>query len=208
MGKSKFFLIVSLSFSALILTNSCKPIQAAATNTLNPPNVYKFNYLITYNYQHYDSSNSEKRYILTNSTKPNYFILAHKLDSLQYRLVLKDHEKLISEFKLAKIDLFSNDTIDLPCNLVNKFENAYKYQVKNYVFFNLKDTLIAEKPYKYYKLVRLKKSKTVKKKIGKNHYVIEGNTQWHKPILRHSTAYEEFKLEKNIPDGIFKIHFF
>lgn len=41
-----------------------------------------------------------------------------------------------------------------------------------------------------------------KKKLATFYYYLENNTGFHLPLLEHETAYEEWELERNIPNGI------
>jgi hypothetical protein len=86
---------------------------------------------------------------------------------------------------------------------VHRYENSYKFRVKEYDFFNQKDTIINNKSFSRYKLSSIKPKKIEKNKLGTEYYIIDKLSNFHLPILKFSTAYEEWKKNKNIPYGIF-----
>jgi hypothetical protein len=87
---------------------------------------------------------------------------------------------------------------------VSNYNNPFKVRIEEYDFFNLKDTIIDETQYSRYKLSSIDPRKEKKKKLGTEYYIIDNNTKFHLPVLFFSTAYEEWKSKKNIPNGIFK----
>lgn len=87
---------------------------------------------------------------------------------------------------------------------MRKNENIYKYQTKNSDFHILNDTVINSNVYSTYKFQSNKKlKKRIRKGIGTNYYIIDNSTSFHLPVLQHPTAFEEWKLNKKLPYGIF-----
>ena len=94
-----------------------------------------------------------------------------------------------------------NSVVTLDKGLSRKYNNPYKYQVDNYDFVELKDTLLDNKNCKRFMLKSNDVEKEKKKKLGREIYIIDtsSNTQ---PLLTFCTAYEVWKRRKNIPNGI------
>lgn len=60
----------------------------------------------------------------------------------------------------------------------------------------------------FYILKSIDPKREKRKRLPVFYYYIENNTEFHLPILSHSTAYEEWELERNIPNGIAKEMFY
>ncbi|WP_299386229.1 hypothetical protein [uncultured Lacinutrix sp.] len=146
------------------------------------------------------------KYLYTNSKNNSYYITIKNLDSLNYSLEFVDTDKHYSKVKVLKNKLFKSAEIDiLDCKDVANVYNQYKNRIKDYKFINLQDTLINNILLKNYKLTYVKsKKKKTRKKIGAIQYIIKEDTEFHSPILLHPTAYNEWKKEKNIPNGIYE----
>jgi len=181
---------------------------------------YRFDYLVEYELTLFkDSLKIEnrpfrkidekiKRYYLTNSKNNDFIAIVTEKDSLNYRLVLKDNNGIYSNVIILKTNLNSAEFINIDCEYINQYSNNYKYQIKNYDFFILKDTVIDEISFSRYKLSSIKPKKVKRKKLGTKFYIIDKSTKFHLPILNFSTAFEEWKDNKNLPNGIFKEKYF
>ncbi|OBX25947.1 hypothetical protein LX77_01550 [Gelidibacter algens] len=181
--------------------------------------IYEFDYLIEYEQTFYKDSlkipnhkfreKEEKRkiYYLTNSKKNNYNAFITELDSLNYQMFFKDEKGISANVKVLKSELFKAEFIDIDCNSVSHHFH-FRYQTKNYDFFQLNDTLINGKSYARYKLASIKPKRVKKKKIGTKFYIIAKETSFHLPILDFYTAYQQWKTNKNIPNGIFYEKYF
>jgi hypothetical protein len=145
---------------------------------------------------------------LTNSKKNNYTAVITELDSLKYKMIFKDENGIYSNVTILKSNLKKAEFINIDCKYVSRYRNPYKYQTKNYDFFELKDTLIKGKTYSKYKLESIKPKKVKRKKLGTEFYIINNRTEFHLPILNFSTAYEEWKTKRNFPNGIFLEKYF
>ncbi|GAA4962584.1 hypothetical protein [Algibacter aquimarinus] len=168
---------------------------------------YEFDYLIEYKHTFYNDSLTEKtisRYYLTNAKKNSYLAVITNLDSLNYQMDFKDENGLSFNVNFLKSDLIKAELINVECDYIWKYRNPYKFRIKEYDFFNLKDTLINGIVYARYKLTSIKPKKEKRKKLGTEIYIIDKNTKFHLPVLYFSTAYEEWRSKKNIPNGIFK----
>jgi len=181
---------------------------------------YKFDYLVEYELTLFKDSikiknrafrkkeEKIKRYYLTNSKNNDYLAIITEKDSLNYRMVFKDYNGIYSDVIFLKTNLNKAEFINIECKYVIKYSNPYKYQIDNHDFFILKDTVINEKAFSRYKLRCIKPKLIRKKKLGTEFYIIDKSTEFHLPILKFSTAYEEWKNNKFLPNGIFSEKYF
>ncbi|MGY0393296.1 hypothetical protein ACW5R3_12155 [Bizionia sp. KMM 8389] len=181
---------------------------------------YEFDYLIEYEMTFYKDSikiknrkfrkedKTIKKYYLTNSKKNNYSAVITELDSLNYKMIFKDENGIYSNVTFLKSGLNKAEFINIDCKNVSRYENPFKYQTKNYDFFKLNDTVIGEKTFRMFKLESIKPKRVKRKKLGTEFYIIDKETSFHLPVLNFSTAYEEWKKEGNLPNGIFQQKYF
>ncbi|RKS92492.1 hypothetical protein BC952_2392 [Flavobacterium limicola] len=178
-----------------------------STSFLFSQKKYEFDYLIEFKQTYYKNSKSENTisgFYLTNSKKNNYVALVTSLDSTNYKMHFKDENGLSFNVNFKKSDLEKAEFINVNCYYVSNYNNPYKVRIEEYDFFNLNDTIIDETEYSRYKLTSTIPRREKKKKLGTEFYIIDNNTKFHLPLLYFSTAYEEWKSKKNIPNGIFK----
>lgn len=180
---------------------------------------YEFDYLIKYEMTLFKDSIKIKnrkfrkddktliKYYLTNSKKNNYIATITEQDSLNYKMIFKDENGIFFNVLFLKTDLNKAEFINVDCRSVSRYKNPYKYQTKNYNFFKLNDTLLNGVNYLMYKLESIKPKRVKRKKLGTKFYIINKETTFHLPILDFSTAYEEWKKEGNLPNGIFQQKF-
>jgi hypothetical protein len=143
------------------------------------------------------------------NSKNNSYVLHVNNDSLITKFLFIDQNGASVNGQLNSNDFFKAETINNDCNIVRSFTNPYKYQVKNYYYVNLNDTVIDTKSYFHY-AIKSNKSLSYKKRknINTYHYIVEKNNSNFLPFLVSSTSYEEWKKEKNIPNGIPYIIYF
>jgi len=158
---------------------------------------YFFDYKIVYNLQVKDSSQSTEVFYYTNSKDNSYRLRVAEKDSLHFHVRFLDQNGTVSEIIFTKEEFLNAKQIVLDCEIVHSYNNPYKYQTKNYDFSFKK-----EKEESFYILKSNKPKREKKKKLGTFYYYVKSNTEFHLPLLEHATAYEEWKLEKNIPNGI------
>jgi len=163
---------------------------------------YLFDYMMEYYRKDTDTSKVKKEYILTNSKDNSYTLTLFEKDSLNFGLIFFDQNGIYSKSILDKKSFSRAEFITLNCSVVSGYGNPYKYQTKNYDFTNESDTLIDGQYYFHYFLKSNKPKKEKRKKLATEHFIVEKNTSFHLPILTFATSYEEWKLEKNIPNGI------
>lgn len=181
---------------------------------------YNFDTLIEYDVTFYKDSiknkniptiqieKKSKKYYLTNSKNNDYLAIVKEKDSLNYSLIFVDNNGIYSKVIILKSDLNKAEFVNLDCEHVFRLQNPYKYQTKNYDFFLLADTIINDESYIRYKFSSIKPKRVKRKKIGTDFFIIEKSTDFHLPLLSFSTAYEEWKSNKTIPNGIFKEKYF
>lgn len=166
--------------------------------------IYKFDYLIEYEYQENSQAATEIRYILTNSQQSNYNTTVKIKDSV-YELQFIDQDGVYGHFSLAKADFYQAKTFDLNCEIVTRYRNPYVYKRKEYEYATFNDTVISNHSYQQYILRNTRKRKEVPHDLLRIVYLMEENTSYHLPIFTHPIAYEEWKKEKTLPNGIPKL---
>ena len=167
---------------------------------------YSFDYLIEYNFKSStDSTSNKKVYYLTNSEDNSYFAKIESSDTLYFDLEFIAQDRIWGKTKVKQTDFINAEFISLACTRSLTYRNHFKYRTKEYEFEILPDTILRSLPLKRYKLKYVGKRKRKKSfPVGTNVFIIGNSTEFHKPILIHSTAFEEWKGEGNIPNGIFK----
>ena len=195
----KYFLITFLLFSSYCYSQK----------------QYEFDYLIEYEVTYYKDSvktknrpftekdKTIKKYYLTNAKKNNYVAVITELDSLKYVMIFIDQNGIFSNVNFLKAELNKAEFINIGCESLKRYQNNFKYQINNYDFLKLNDTVINNKAYSMFKLTSIKPKRKKRKKIGTEYYIIDKETSFHLPILDFSTAYEEWKSKKVLPNGIF-----
>ena len=123
---------------------------------------------------------------------------------MYYKITFRHHDKLYASVLVSKSEFINAGFINLPCNTIEFRKNKYKNATDRYDFFILEDTIINQKKYAAYKLKSIRNLKQrIRKSSGTNLYIIDNTTNFHLPILTHPTAYEEWKIKKNLPNGMF-----
>ncbi|WP_141878098.1 hypothetical protein [Gramella sp. Hel_I_59] len=126
------------------------------------------------------------------------------MDTLYFDLEFVDQDKVWAETKVSKEDFFMAEGINLTCDYNLSYRNDFKFRTKEYEFELLPDTILNNKSLRQYKLKYIGKRKRKKSfPVGSNTYIIKDSTAFHLPILTHSTAFEEWEINKKIPNGIF-----
>ncbi|WP_396596193.1 hypothetical protein [Dokdonia sp. R86516] len=140
---------------------------------------------------------------LTQENDNSYFALLTKKDSLNFTFKLTDRNGVKITMDISRIQFEQLETLEAPCKNISEYVNPYKYQVKNYDFTEIKDTIIEGVSYSSYKLTSNNSKRAKRKKLGTNLYIIDKSTTEHLPFLTFATAYEEWKTVRNIPNGLF-----
>lgn len=168
---------------------------------LTQNNEYTFTRQLTYEVTDYKNpkKNRTVTYLL-NDENNSYHITLNNISKKQDELILLHYDELYWKGQINKEDL-KKPNITLEKGLQSGFSNPYKYQVDNYDFTALKDTILNHKVCKRFILKSNDPVKEKKKKLGREVYVIDTSSE-SKPLLTFCTAYEIWKQRKNIPNGV------
>ncbi|MFD2828166.1 hypothetical protein ACFSYG_16935 [Leeuwenhoekiella polynyae] len=183
---------------------------------------YHFDYMLETNYILYKDSvkikhrpfrtetRSQKRYLLTNSKDNSYLAILTEKDSLYYNLQFKKQDKIKANIILLKNEFDIAERINIPCKYVLSNKNHFQYQVKNYAFQKLHDTVIGSTQLHQLVLKSVKEKTIKRKKIGELYYLIDtAKLADNLPVLKNVTAYEEWKTEtSSLPNGLLKETYF
>lgn len=165
---------------------------------------YNFDHLLEYRFISLDPAKNKMVYYLTNSKDNSYYAQLEVADSLHYKVNLVEQDQLNMQVEVKKEDLNKAENLVIQCRDRWNTRNHFKFRIREYEFTTTLDTLIRNKSLKHYKLLYTASRKRKKTNhIGTNHYIIRDSTEFHLPLLTHPTAYEEWKEERNIPNGIF-----
>lgn len=169
---------------------------------------FKFDYMLKYDYQNTDTSKVKTVYILTNSKDNSYKLELSPSDSLKFDLYFRHEDIATATGAITEKELLESQYFTFDCENIMRYSNPFKDKVENYDFSLKQDTVIGQEKLAYYILKSNKPKKEKRKKLGTLHYMVAENTSFHLPLLRHPTAYEEWKSNPNIPNGIPKVMYF
>lgn len=166
---------------------------------------YDFDYILNFDKSISIKKNKEKdsaKTFLVNSSKNGYMMVLNNLDSSIYGILFIDNDGILINSTINKNSLNTAEKITTDCKNVKPFSNPFKFQVDNYEFVNLTDTIINNTSYYHYCIKSTRSLKYQKrKKIVTIHYIVDKNSPDFLPFLTLSTCYEEWKKERNIPNG-------
>ncbi len=166
---------------------------------------FHFDYMLTYETTFFKEDSIKNQTIyLTNSKDNSYYVTLSVEDSLNYKLIFHQHDKLHANVLVSKTELNKAEFINIDCEAFSKYRNMFKNVADDYEFIALEDTLINNQNYAVYALkstYNLKKK--LKKHAGSNLYIVDKSFNSHLPILTHPTAYEKWIRHKNLPNGIY-----
>ncbi len=171
---------------------------------------YSFDHLVHYKYNRFVDSATTKTsdiYYLTNSNQNEYFAVMSEADSLNFHVYLKDETGIESRVRLPKTDFYTseNKNIEIACASVFKYElSDWKYLTNVYAYSAKKDTIIQGKTYQTYTLACKNTLRNKNRNIGSFQYIMDESSEFHLPILTSSVALEEWKLDKKLPNTIYK----
>ena len=163
---------------------------------------YFFDYLIEYESKRSESEKAKTVYLLTNSKDNSYHVIAHEYNDAVINLYFRDVKGLYSSSAVHKNGFFMAENIDVPCESVRS--RKVKSYVKMFDFMVNADTLIQNQKYRNYSMQYRKERDSKKYKQGKSYYIIEQNTEFHKPLLLFSTVFDVLVTSEIFPNGIAK----
>lgn len=166
---------------------------------------YDFDYILNFDKSISIKKNKEKdsaKTFLVNSSKNGYMMVVNNRDSSKYGILFIDNDGILINSTINKNSLNTAEKITTDCKNVKPFSNPFKFQVNNYEFVNLTDTIINNTSYYHYYIKSNRSLKYQKrKKIVAIHYIVDKKSPEFLPFLIHYTCYEEWKKERNIPNG-------
>lgn len=171
---------------------------------------YSFDYLIHYEYTRFVDSTATKStdiYYLTNSNQNEYFAVMSEADSLDFHVYLKDENGIESRVRLPKdnFKVSSDSKMEIKCESVFKYEPSnWKYLTNVYQYSAKTDTVIHGKNYGSYTLACKNPERNKNRNIGSFQYIMDDTSEFHLPVLTSSVALEEWKLDKKLPNTIYK----
>lgn len=163
---------------------------------------YGFDYMLVYDFKMNDTSKVKEVFFYTNSKDNSYFLRVYEKDSLNYALYFRDQKGFQSKFESPRDEFLQLSKIVLTCDFLGTLNNPFKYQTNNYEFINQENALVGDEYHPLYILKSNNPKREKKKKLATIYYYLENSTEFHLPLLESDTAYEEWKLERNIPNGI------
>ncbi len=169
---------------------------------VNAQKTYLFDQQLTYNY-------SDKKFVkrqityLINSKDNSYKLTIIKNDTDEYNLTFLDENGLFFRCKAEK-KVIENEALNANCNETRSYSNPFKYQTKNYDFSVVKDTVVSGQELLYYSIDSNNKKRKAKKKLGKYVYLVNPTYDF-LPQFSFHTGYEEWKLNRNIPNGLLEV---
>jgi hypothetical protein len=175
--------------------------------TMSSQKKYSFDYILEYSLRLNETSKIEKIYLLTNSQDDSYsvYLYQDKDRSSDFVIGFENNKGISSYTAIEKSEFFKAETIELSCeNLRFSSRKNDKYESSRYVYTNEPDTLINGSLHKHYtmKFSKSRDSKLYKK--GAAHYIVENNTEFHKPLELLSISFDAQKTSKIFPNGIAK----
>ena len=162
---------------------------------------YNFNSRLVYEVT--DLKNQKKNRIVTyfiNEQDNSYNAFQNSISSKQNEVTFVDQNGIYWKGEIKTEDL-NKPKITLGKEQITHHSNHYKYQIDNYDFIELKDTILDNKVCKRFMLKSNNAEREKNKKLGTEIYVIDTSLNM-KPLLPFSTAYEIWKTRKNIPNGL------
>ena len=172
-------------------------------------NRFHFDHVLEYDYQETIDSPIEKYYILSNAADNSYVLNVKSEDEKMLALDFIQQDKLVAKIKVKEVDFLRAETLLVDCEDVWPLTNKYKLRTEEYEYVQNPDTVLYNQKYPYYILKHVDPEyEEEDNRIVRGHYIIQPGTSYHLPVLRHCTAYEEWKKEKSIPNGIFAYKYF
>ena len=119
------------------------------------------------------------------------------LQGSSYVCVIKVNGKI----KKFSNKIFNDRVIYINQSDVKDYSYPFIYQLDNYHFSDINDTIVNGKICKRLSFLSNDLNRAKKKKIGTLMYILDTNLN-HQPLLEFSTAFEVWKLNRKMPNGI------
>lgn len=187
--------VMKLLFSLFALLLFYKP-------TVTNADSYYFDYKLVYQVNNAEKpANNYKISYYINSKDNSYVGRLWAMNDAEVEYLFIDQNGYAARviIKPAQIPLI--DTAGITVSSLNGYANPYKYQVDNFNFFRLADTIIKEKKLSQFWMKCSKSKLQQRKKFWSMVFMVDESAAF-KPLLTHATAYEIWKKRHNIPDGL------
>lgn len=164
-------------------------------------NKYFFDSKIEYEFTNHSnpSKNGIKTYY-TNSKDNSYSITRTVLDSTTSEIEFIDSNG-VQLRKKVRNEIFNNENIYVTRNEIRNYSYPFTYQLDNYHFSEVNDTIISNKAFKQISFLSNDLKRAKKKKLGTLQYIFDTDFD-HQPLLTFSTAFEVWKVTRKMPNGL------
>lgn len=167
---------------------------------ISQPSEYKFDRKLTYEVTSFKKNKTRLITYFINDQDNSYNAFRYNALRTKSEITFVDQGGVYWKGKINNIDL-NKSKVTLRKENKSQYNNPFKYQVDNYAFIELTDTILDQKVYKRFMLKSTKPDIEKRKLLGTEIYVIDTSSNV-KPLLTFVTAYEIWKKRKSIPNGI------
>jgi hypothetical protein len=165
--------------------------------------IYTFDYLLEYEVQKTDTSAVQMRYIFTNAQNNSINIhVTHYKDKVFKFFLLDDATGVRSIIAVPTENLDELGTVQLNCQDIKMNVPNEARHSNRFLFTNVKDTMISGVPHKRYTLEYAHKRDKKRFQNATRHYIVENETEFHKPMVSFSYPFDSHVTANNIPNGI------
>lgn len=171
-----------------------------ALNTLYAQRDYHFDYEVKYICKVQRTHINEVRSYFINSKDNSYYAEKIPQKKSTFKLQILDNNGLFARQNFKAIE-FESSSIIIQGSNANVLSNPYKYQINNYDFEKHNDTIIDGKQLNRINLLATNSQLKQNKNIGHSLYLIDSSFDF-LPMLEFQTAYEIWKVRKNMPNGL------
>jgi len=161
---------------------------------------YFFDSKIDYEFtNHSDTTKNCIKTYYTNSKDNSYSICRIILDSISSKIEFIDSNGAILRKNVSN-KIFNNENIYVARNEIRNYSYPYLYQLDNYHFSGVNDTILSNKAYKKISFLSKDLKRAKKKKLGTLQYIFDTDFD-HQPLL-FSTAFEVWRVTRKMPNGL------
>jgi hypothetical protein len=162
---------------------------------------YFFDSKIDYEFtNHSDTTKNCIKTYYTNSKDNSYSICRIILDSISSKIEFIDSNGAILRKRVSN-KIFNNENIYVSRNEIRNYAYPFLYQLNNYHFSEVNDTILNNKAYKQISFLSNDLKRAKKKKLGTLQYVFDTDLD-HQPLLTFSTAFEVWRVTRKMPNGL------
>jgi hypothetical protein len=164
-------------------------------------NIYYFDSKTDYEFtNHLDTTKNCIKTYYTNSKDNSYSIYRIMLDSTTSNIEFIDSNGVYVKKKVSN-SIFNNKNIYIARNEIRNYTYLFLYQLNNYHFSEVNDTIISNKAYKHITFLSNDLKRAKRKKLGTLQYIFDTDLD-HQPLLTFSTAFEVWRVTRKMPNGL------